>query len=234
MNVLRAGWGGAAVMAAMLALSGCGGGTEAGDAKPSVTASASPSETVDTAVPEVETEPEYPPGPEGAIDEKADTEGWVYDSLYASASAFVQDMCDSLPEQSKDWSPAQWLAEGGYMDDDGKAILGFGIPKLCPKWTKTLKAAVSGDYERYISGGDFEVKKHPKPFDTSGDSDVQEIGPGTYVAKGEISDCYWERTSSSGDIIDNQFVTQARKITVTLRVGELFKNDGCGTFKPVG
>ncbi|MFF7889516.1 hypothetical protein ACH40F_53565 [Streptomyces sp. NPDC020794] len=63
-------------------------------------------------------------------------------------------------------------------------------------------------------------------------SDVQEIGPGTYQAKGEFSDCYWERTSQSGNIIENKFVTQARALTVTLRVGELFKNE-CGTFKPV-
>ncbi|MER5916972.1 hypothetical protein ABT124_43140 [Streptomyces sp. NPDC001982] len=135
---------------------------------------------------------------------------------------------------SKDSSPAQWLAEGGYMGDDGAAILKFGVPKLCPKWTKAVKSAAAGDYVRYISGGEFEVKTNPKPFDPNGESDVQEIGPGTYVATGDISDCYWERTSQSGDIIDNQFVTQARRITVTLRVGELFKNDGCGTFKPTG
>jgi hypothetical protein len=178
--------------------------------------------------------PEYPPGPEGEIDAKADSSGWVYDSLYSSASEFVQDMCDSLPEQSENWSPEQWLAEGGYLDGDGKAILSFGIPKLCPTWSKTLKAAVSGSYDRYISGGEYEVVKKPAPYDPDSDSDVQQIGPGTYQVKGEISDCYWERTSQSGDIIDNQFVTQARKITVTLRVGELFKNDGCGTFRPVG
>lgn len=182
----------------------------------------------------MESTPVYPPGPEGDIDRAADEGGWVYDdSTYASASAFVQDICDSLPEQSKNWSPAQWLAEGGYLDDDSASILDVGVPKLCPKWKKTLKAAEDGTYVRYISSGDFEVKAHPKPYDQDSDSDVEEIAPGTYEARGEFKDCYWERTSKSGDILENRFVTQARVLTVTLRVGELFKND-CGTFKPVG
>jgi hypothetical protein len=107
------------------------------------------------------------------------------------------------------------------------------VPKLCPKWSKTLKSAEAGTYVRYIGSGEYEVKAHPKPYDPESDSDVQEIKPGTYVARGEISDCYWERTAPDGTIIANNFVTQARVITVTLGVGELFKND-CGMFKPVG
>ncbi|MFJ4513042.1 hypothetical protein [Streptomyces sp. NPDC088816] len=223
----------AGVVAAALLLAGCGGGPDKTDAKtpskaPTVTAT--PEES-DTAEPE-ETEPEYPPGPEGEIDEKADAEGWEYDSLYDSASDYVQDICDSLPDQTETASPAQWLAEGQNMSDDEAKILTFGVPKLCPKWAKTVKAAVSGTYERWISRGEFEVKAKPKPFRS--EDDVQEIGPGTYQAKGKFSNCYWERTTQSGNIIANQFVTQARVLTVTLRVGELFKNEGCGTFKPVG
>ncbi|PWJ02361.1 hypothetical protein DKG34_39155 [Streptomyces sp. NWU49] len=220
------------MVAAAVVLAGCGGGSDKTDTKepskePAVTASA---EELDTAEPE-ETEPVYSPGPEGEIDEKADTEGWVYDSLYDSASEYVQDICDSLPDEAESWSPAQWLAEGGYLDDDGEAILKFGVPKLCPKWSKTVKQAASGSYERWISSGEYEVKAKPGQYDP--DSDVQEIGPGTYQARGKSSDCYWERTAANGSIIANQFVTQARVLTVTLRAGELFKNE-CGTFKPVG
>ncbi|NUS82803.1 MAG: hypothetical protein HOY75_08615 [Streptomyces sp.] len=182
---------------------------------------------------ETDTEVVYPPGPEGEIDERANGEGWVYDSLYESASEFVQDMCDSLPTQAKHWSPGQWLAEGGYLDGDGRAILEFGIPKLCPKWERTLKSAVDGTYERWISSGDYEVVKDPKPYDPESDSDVQEIGPGTYRAVGRASDCYWERTTKGGGIIANQYVTQATALTVTLQVGELFTNDGCGALQPV-
>lgn len=222
----------ACVVAAGIVLSACGGGSDRSEGKPGRTpsAAASTEESV-TAEPE-EPEPVYPPGPEGEIDEKADTEGWEYDSLYESASEFVQDICDSLPESAVDGvSRPQWLAEGGYLDGDGKAILKFGVPKLCPKWSKTLAQAVSGDYERWVLLGEYEVKARPGPYDP--DSDVQEVGPGTYRAKGKFSGCYWERTSQSGEIIANQFVTQARVLTVTLRAGELFKNE-CGTFMPVG
>ncbi|BDH07178.1 hypothetical protein [Streptomyces seoulensis] len=179
-------------------------------------------------------EPVYASGPEGEIDQKADEEGWAYDDrFYDSASAFVQDICDSLPDQAENSSPGQWLAEAGEMDDDGAAMLKFGVPKLCPKWTDAVQQAASGTYERYISGGDYEVKTHPKALDQSGAGGVQEIGPGTYVASGHFSDCYWERTAADGTIIANQFVTQATKLTVTLHVGELFRQE-CGTFKPVG
>jgi hypothetical protein len=189
---------------------------------------------VDTAPP-AETEPVYPPGPEGEIDQKADQEGWTYDtSLYASASEFVKDICDSLPESAKDSSSRpQWLAESGQLDSDGGELLSFGVPKLCPSWSKTVRQAVSGKYERWYGVGDYEVKRNPAPLDSSGESEVMEMAPGTYRATGEFEDCYWERTSQSGDIIANQFVTQARRLTVTVRVGELFKNE-CGVFKPVG
>jgi hypothetical protein len=235
MNVMRRGWAVVAVAAAVTVVAGCGGGSDQADAEVSPSVS-SPAVTPSSAEPEVvaPSTPEYPPGPEGEIDAKADTEGWVYDTIYSSASAFVQDICDSLPVSAIDGaSRPQWLVESGQMDGDGEAMLSFGIPKLCPKWTKTVKAAVSGDYERWYGAGDYEVVKNPAPYDPEADSDVLQMGPGTYRATGKFEDCYWERTSAGGDIIENQFVTQARRITVTLRVGELFRNE-CGVFKPVG
>lgn len=222
----------AVVVAAVLGVSGCGGGSaDSGKVEASPSKPAAVSSSPEDAVPE-DTEPEYAPGPEGDIDRKADEEGWAADELYDSASAFVSDICESLPESGVDGATRpQWLADGGYLADDGGKILKFGVPKMCPKWTSTVKQAASGDYERWITSGDYEVKAHPKPLDQSGDGDTQEIGPGTYVARGEFEDCYWERTAADGTIIANQFVTQARVLTVTLRVGELFKNE-CGTFKP--
>ncbi|MET7354383.1 hypothetical protein [Streptomyces mirabilis] len=229
----RRGTAAACVAAVVVVLGGCSSGGEGGEVRAKSPQSAESSPPVEVA-PNAETEDPYPDTPAGNIDRKADTEGWTYDSdLYVGASAFVEDICESLPDSAVDGSSRpQWLVESGNLADDGQKILEFGIPKMCPKWTKTLKQAVSGNYERWISSGEFEVKAHPKPYDPNGDSDVHEIGPGTYQAKGEFSDCYWERTSQSGNIIENKFVTQARVLTVTLRVGELFKNE-CGTFKPV-
>lgn len=231
MNEMR-GWGAVAACTAVavVVLAGCGGGSDddgkAGKASPSA---------VDTSPPaSAEPSPTYPPGPEGYVDRKVDEAGLVYDdSSYDDAAAFVQDICDSMVTQSKNWSPAQWLAEGGYLEDDAEQILDVGVPKLCPKWKKALKEAEAGTYDRFISSGEFEVKADPAPFDPESDSDVEEIKAGQYVAEGHFSDCYWERTGADGQIIENRAVTQATRMSVTLRAGELFTND-CGTFKPVG
>ncbi|MBE4761731.1 hypothetical protein [Streptomyces caniscabiei] len=223
------------VLAVAVLLGGCssadsdgggGGGEQAESASSSARATVSVEE-----VPE-ETAPTYPPGPEGDIDRKADAEGWTYDSIYGSASEFVDDICVSLPDEGEGGVPrAQWLDEGGYLLGDGAAVLTFGVPRLCPKWTKTVKAAVSGDYERAVKAGDWEVVADPAPYDP--EEDVQQIRTGTYRAVGRFEDCYWERTSQDGEIVANQFVTQARELTVTLQAGDLFSND-CGVFTRVG
>lgn len=219
------------VLAVVVMLGGCSS-ADSGEDEPAESASsgARASASVEE-VPE-ETAPEYPPGPEGDIDRKADAEGWTYDSIYGRASEFVDDICVSLPDEGKSGVPrAQWLDEGGYLLGDGASVLTFGVPRLCPKWTKTVKAAVSGDYERAVKAGDWEVVADPAPYDP--EEDVQQIRPGTYRAVGRFEDCYWERTSRDGEIVANQFVTQARELTVTLQAGELFRND-CGVFTRVG
>jgi hypothetical protein len=60
------------------------------------------------------------------------------------------------------------------------------------------------------------------------------IPPGTYHTTEMVADCYWERTTRGGDIIDNQFATAAQRITVTIRASDgSFTSRGCGTWKPV-
>ena len=60
----------------------------------------------------------------------------------------------------------------------------------------------------------------------------KDMKPGTWhtVRKGLIKDCYWERTSGSGNIIDNHFGNSTR-MTVTVRSGEIFKTEDCGSWK---
>ncbi|WP_177204447.1 hypothetical protein [Streptomyces sp. CC53] len=49
-----------------------------------------------------------------------------------------------------------------------------------------------------------------------------------------MENCYWERTAESGDIIDNNFATSARKITVTIRASDgQFTSQECAVWKPV-
>jgi len=56
-----------------------------------------------------------------------------------------------------------------------------------------------------------------------------EIKPGTYRTGKKTSDCYWSRTSSSGDITANDFVSYAPAgVTVTIFSSDGgFESDGC-------
>ncbi|MBT2505903.1 hypothetical protein J7I98_08320 [Streptomyces sp. ISL-98] len=110
-------------------------------------------------------------------------------------------------------------------------MLEAGIPKLCPKWTKTLKQAASGKYERWYGDGECEVRAEPDPDESD---DAEFIQPGTYRTRGQLDNCYWERATKAGEIIDNNFANAAREITVTIRPSDgLFKSEGCGIWKPV-
>ncbi|WP_405505382.1 hypothetical protein OG323_37130 (plasmid) [Streptomyces cyaneofuscatus] len=49
-----------------------------------------------------------------------------------------------------------------------------------------------------------------------------------------MEDCYWERTSKGGEIIDNQFATSAQSITVTIAPSDgQLTAEQCGVWKPV-
>ncbi|MFD5327579.1 hypothetical protein [Streptomyces sp. NPDC127092] len=175
--------------------------------------------------------PSTPATPQEELDLLAAEKNWEVDDLYAgSAAAFVEDICESLPTSGAgNWSRPQWLAESGNFEGDGKAILQAGIPKLCPKWSTVLKQAVSGKYDRWFGNGTYVVSSKP-----AADGDGDTIPPGTYRAEGKMENCYWERTSESGEIIDNNFATSARKITITIRSSDgQFTSEGCEVWKPV-
>lgn len=220
-------------IAAAVVLSGCGSDSGGGDAKPA----SSPSTGSNAPAPEPTVEePEFPATPEGDIDKLAAEKGWVVDDLYPAASDFVTDICESLPMSAAGGaSRPQWLAESGNMDGDGEAVLQAGIPKLCPKWTPVLKAAASGRYDRWFGNGTYVVSsKPPTAEQLEEDEDLQTIPPGTYRSSGRMEDCYWERTSEAGDIIDNNFASSAQSITVTIRSSDgQFTSEGCNVWKPV-
>lgn len=57
------------------------------------------------------------------------------------------------------------------------------------------------------------------------------IRPGTWTSEGNINNCYWARLRADGSIIDNSFVTSARRMTVVIRSSDaLFETDDCGTW----
>ncbi|MGW1249515.1 hypothetical protein [Streptomyces sp. NPDC002535] len=88
---------------------------------------------------------------------------------------------------------------------------------------------MSGDYDRWFSNATYVVTSK-----TEADGEDETIPPCRYRAEGKMENCYWERTSEAGEIIDGNFVTSARKITVTLRSSNgQFTSEGCNVWKPV-
>lgn len=61
------------------------------------------------------------------------------------------------------------------------------------------------------------------------------IRPGTYAIEGDIADCYWEHTDSTGQLIDNYFTMGANRVQVTIASSDYsFTNQGCGLWRPAG
>ncbi|MFJ6238875.1 hypothetical protein ACIQH0_32890 [Streptomyces griseus] len=209
-----------AVAAVVVLVSGCGGGGGGGDAKPTV-ASSSPS--VPASPSSVPPEPPVMLTAEEKVDALAESEGWLPDEV---ASAYVADICGTLTSREESGAdPVEWLTLD-KTDGEHAAVLKAGVPLLCPEWSKTV-TEVLGSGVRFYSDGTYQVTAKPG-------SAAEAIAPGAYRVVGALEDCYWERTSKGGEILDNGFATSARDITVTIAVSDgQFTARGCGVWKPV-
>lgn len=199
---------------------GCSGGDGEVDAKPSpVASSARPS----VAVP---AEPVFPDTPAGRLDELGMEEDWALNE--PSASEYVMTMCEEFTaREGYGADPGEWLVRNQDPTEDQVAALRAGMPELCPKWWPKIKKALGGDVTRTYSSGTYEVVADPGLGN-------EQIAPGTYRASDPGEDCYWERTSDSGEILANQLATVAKEITVTVRATDgFFASERCGTWKPV-
>jgi hypothetical protein len=59
------------------------------------------------------------------------------------------------------------------------------------------------------------------------------VKPGTYFTT-DVTGCYWERLDSSGEIIDNNFVSKALRVEVTIAPTDFsFHAEGCQMWRPV-
>ncbi|RSS38906.1 hypothetical protein [Streptomyces sp. WAC08241] len=238
-QICRVGAAAAGMVVVAVLVAGCGG-----DGVPDAAPGASRTPIIDLTTPEptdtdtglpfstedpyATEEPTETPGPEADFDRLVEEKGWVLDAYNdGSPSTFVLRACAALDEGIELSSPPEYLVDMGYLEGDKKHVLQAGVPKLCPKWTSAVKQAVSGDYDRWYGNGTYVVS-------SKAIAGEREIPPGTYQTTGKLDDCYWERTSESGEIIDNNFATSARKITVTIRSSDgQFTTERCGTWKPV-
>ncbi|KQZ12127.1 hypothetical protein EES45_36380 [Streptomyces sp. ADI97-07] len=130
----------------------------------------------------------------------------------------------------------QLADEKGWVMDGIYSSASEFVADMCESLpVSAVKEAVSGDYDRWFGGGTYLVSsKPPSAEQLQDDEDARTIPPGTYRAKGRMENCYWERTSEGGDIIDNNFATSAQAITVTIHPSDgQFTSEGCEMWKPV-
>lgn len=211
---------GAAALCAAVVLAGCsGGGAQDAGGQATGAVTASPVPEVASSAPSA-----APVGPEEAFNALLLGSHFFFDGQgTGSAADAMKRYCDLLGEEAVNGlPPAQWLAEKELTKTDGPRVLGEGVSRFCPARAGLLKAAGEGSYVRWFVAGTYEVGAGAK-----------QMPAGVYVSAGALRDCYWERTSRSGEVLDNRFATSAQEVRVTVRAGDgQFMSRGCGVWRP--
>ena len=164
--------------------------------------------------------------PEEAFDQQAIRDRWAKasdfhasSSAYSGPAGYVKHICAEFDGPEK----VAGLSHGQRMEierNSYKQLFDAGVPIFCPQHSDLLIDAQNGTVKRYYGNGSYFVP--------------DKIPPGTYRTRGPVADCYWERTSADGDIIDNDFVTIAKELTVTVLPGDgAFTTRGCGQWAVV-
>ncbi|TFD04122.1 DUF732 domain-containing protein [Cryobacterium sp. TMT1-66-1] len=92
------------------------------------------------------------------------------------------------------------------------------IAILCPQYQAAVDAAIF-----QVDDGKYSVGAEATPFGVS----PRVIAAGTYRIE-SASDCYWARSTSSGELIDNDFISNAPgAVTVRINAGEGFESSRC-------
>ncbi|MDR1212969.1 MAG: hypothetical protein LBK54_02585 [Propionibacteriaceae bacterium] len=63
-----------------------------------------------------------------------------------------------------------------------------------------------------------------------------DVQPGTFQATGDIKNCYWARLDAAANIIDNNFISAATQVQITIKSTDfsLEIDGGCGEFVRIG
>lgn len=156
--------------------------------------------------------------------------GTAPDPIRAPAIAmrsFIQQVNDKASSAISPSSPTQTFQD--WMKGWNPDMLAAGIDMLGDDAIKeTYRRVQAGDIEQWFGSGTYVVGTGPN-----------QIPPGTYQATATpdslIKGGYWERTSISGDIIDNNFISSAQQVTVTIAPSDgQFTSSKMRTWKPVG
>ena len=155
--------------------------------------------------------------PQLTVDEAAYVKAQGSDSDPETVLSMAREDCQSTRDAGKAGE-----ARARYIIESvSSAIDDAAVKYVCKDLAKDYELSKRG-----FNDGAYEVVSGtPK--------DPWTIKAGTYRSEKRISDCYWERSTSGGTTVANDFVANAPSgVTVRVRAGEGFKAEGCGTWLP--
>ncbi|GAA4895546.1 hypothetical protein [Streptomonospora salina] len=118
--------------------------------------------------------------------------------------------------------------DGGLAPDQVEEFDGMLV--LCPDHPQADAIREALDTAR----ADAQLEEEGRKFDSGTFLVGDEIQPGTYYSEGRLDGCYWERTDSAGEIIDNNFISSGRRVQTTVAASDYsFHSRSCGTWRPV-
>ena len=131
-----------------------------------------------------------------------------------------------------------------HLAMDDATLVGLSLTHLCPEMSPTW-AKIRPDVQEFAQAeaADVAEKQYNETYPMIKFDDGRYtvghkpgmVKPGIYRVAGPLRDCYWERSTGNGSIIDNQFITYAPSGTrVTVSTGEGFTSERCGRWERVG
>ncbi|MER5960281.1 hypothetical protein [Streptomyces sp. NPDC001893] len=160
-------------------------------------------------------------GSELSATEKKAVQAAYGDESYLDGLATLYGICAQSGSGSWDY-----LQQAG-SDEQLKEVR--GALQLCPNHPDKdlIEKLVGGAKERN------DLEDQGRVFDAGVYRVGTQIQPGTYYAT-EVEGCYWERTDGNGEAIDNNFVTAAKRVQVTIHSTDFsFNSTSCGRWQPV-
>lgn len=158
----------------------------------------------------------------GVLDDRIYTLEIGYSVCETTRTGLSADPRSGFPGRT----PAEYLIENEEVLEgtpNGERTI-LTIQLLCPWNLPALEDALSGSPSTTPPASAFFDGNHRIGED---------IQPGSYrlvPEMGMVSDCYWERVGTNGSTIDNDFVTAATEITVTIASTDtLFVSQGCAS-----
>ena len=153
----------------------------------------------------------------------SEAEQVIYDSDKKPSRYTLTIPYEQCVEHGTQWTTSDWPVSRQQIPEAEAALI------LCPNHPD---AAAIRSHIADIGALEGEIR-NGTAFDDGNFRVGSQIQPGLYFTE-NVADCYWERLDSAGEIIDNNFISDALRAEVTIAASDFsFHTEGCGTWRQV-